>query len=107
MTPIEIVILIAAVALVAFTVIYNINKRKKGKIGCDCGGSDCGSCSGCGTKDNSDAESETENKENCPFCSSENDSDAENETENGIENGIENKENCPCCSSENETDGKD
>lgn len=39
MGPLEIVILICAIALVAFTVIYNIRKRKKG------GG--CAHCSGC------------------------------------------------------------
>ncbi|MDR1906497.1 MAG: hypothetical protein LBQ27_06285 [Clostridiales bacterium] len=37
MNAIEIIILISALALVAFTVLYNILKRKKGKS-CGCGG---------------------------------------------------------------------
>ena len=41
----EILILVAAVALVVFTVVYNLFRRKKGKNGC--GGSCGGGCSGC------------------------------------------------------------
>ncbi|MDR2091286.1 MAG: FeoB-associated Cys-rich membrane protein [Clostridiales bacterium] len=57
MESIEIIILIAAIALVAFTVIYNIVKRKKGKTGCGCGCPDCGgSCPSCGHAEEKDGE---------------------------------------------------
>ena len=44
-TAISIIAGVLAVALVAFTVIYNVRKRKKGK-GCNCTG-DCSKCSAC------------------------------------------------------------
>lgn len=42
---IEILVIIFAVALVAFTVVFNILRKRKGK-NC-CGGSGCSGCSGC------------------------------------------------------------
>ena len=44
---IEIVVIIFAVALVAFTVIYNVLRRKKGRNCCGGGCSGCSGCSGC------------------------------------------------------------
>lgn len=52
MEPIEIVILILAVALVVFTIVYNVMRRRKGKSSCGCdtgksGKSGCSSCPYC------------------------------------------------------------
>lgn len=46
MKPLEILIIVLAALLVAFTVGYNIYKKKKGKSSCGCAG-----CSGCAYKD--------------------------------------------------------
>jgi hypothetical protein len=43
MTAIEIVVMILAICLVLFTIIYNILHKIKGKGGCGCKGG----CSGC------------------------------------------------------------
>ena len=45
----EIILIIACVALVSFVAVRAIIRKKKGKVGCDCGCSDCphsGSCGG-------------------------------------------------------------
>ena len=49
MDPIEIVVLILAVALVVFTIVYNVVRRRKGKssCGCDSGKSGKSGCSRC------------------------------------------------------------
>jgi hypothetical protein len=48
MEPLEIIILIAAIALVLFTVVFNVRRRIKRKPGCGC---ECGSCPGCAERD--------------------------------------------------------
>lgn len=48
MKPLEIIILIGAIALVIFTVVINIVKKRKGKLPCGCDiGNDNSKCSGC------------------------------------------------------------
>lgn len=48
MEPVEIIVLVAAVGLVAFTIIFNIIRKRKGK-GC-CGCDSCPSAKHCGKK---------------------------------------------------------
>jgi len=51
MTPIEIIVIIAAVLIVGGVIVKSIIDRKKGKTSCGCDCSNCsGSCSCCGTK---------------------------------------------------------
>lgn len=47
MQPIEIIIVIAAVAVVAAVVIGRIVCKKRGGTGCGCDCADCGHCSAC------------------------------------------------------------
>lgn len=50
MEPLEIIILIGAIALVVFTVVFNIVRKLRGKSSCGCdskSSSDCGGCGGC------------------------------------------------------------
>jgi hypothetical protein len=49
MEPIDIIIFIAAVAIVAGVIVWSILRKKQGKpIGCDC--SSCDGCCGCPAK---------------------------------------------------------
>lgn len=49
MKPIDIIILIAAVAIVIGVIVWQIIRRKQGKVGC-CDSSSCSACSGrCGS----------------------------------------------------------
>lgn len=50
MQPIEIIVIILAVSLVSFTIIYNIIRRKQGKSSC---GGDCSKCSSCPNREES------------------------------------------------------
>ncbi len=45
MKAIEIIVLAAAIGIVAFTIIFNIVRRKKGKNCCGCDG--CSNCVNC------------------------------------------------------------
>lgn len=48
MKPIDIVIIVLAIAVVAGVVAYSVWKKKTGKGGCGCGCDGCGaSCNGC------------------------------------------------------------
>lgn len=47
MEPIEIIIIIAAIAIVAGVIVSAIVRKKKGKTGCDCGCSSCPHCVAC------------------------------------------------------------
>lgn len=53
MKPIDIIILVGAVVVVAGVVIAWIINRKKGKTSCGC---DCAHCSGCKTKAHNSAD---------------------------------------------------
>ncbi len=46
MQPIEIVVIIGAILLVVGSIIYNILKKKKGKVSSCCNGN-CNGCKGC------------------------------------------------------------
>ena len=55
MTPLEIGILVGAIALVVFTVAYNVVRKLRGRSGCGCATQDkkkdgacAGACSHCG-----------------------------------------------------------
>ncbi len=61
MKPIDIIILIAAIAIVGGVIAWQIIRKKQGKVGCcdcsssascsgHCGG--CGGCQGCSIKEN-------------------------------------------------------
>ncbi len=47
MKPIDMIILIGAITLVAFAITVAIVRKKKGKSGCGC---NCNGCSGCASK---------------------------------------------------------
>ncbi|MDR2046613.1 MAG: FeoB-associated Cys-rich membrane protein [Clostridiales bacterium] len=47
MEPAEIAVLAGAIALVAFTIAYNVIKRRKGKPSCGCSEAGCPNCRGC------------------------------------------------------------
>ena len=47
MDALAVIILIGAVALVAFTVVFNIVRKRKGKSSCGCSG--CNGCPSAGT----------------------------------------------------------
>lgn len=47
MKPLEIIILVGAIALVVFTIVFNIVRKKKGKTSCGCSTGACSSCKGC------------------------------------------------------------
>ena len=44
MQPIDIIILVAAIAVVGGVVVLSLWKKKKGKTGCGCGCNGCASC---------------------------------------------------------------
>lgn len=46
-TAISVVIAVAAVGIVVFTVVWHYVRKKQGKGGCDCGCSDCSACHMC------------------------------------------------------------
>ena len=67
MSPIEIVAIVFASALVIFTIAYNILRRKKGKTSCGCDApsksSGCSGCSGCAYSASCASFKKPENKE--------------------------------------------
>ena len=65
MNILEIVILVLAVSLVLFTVIYNIIRKLGGKSSCGCDvskkSSGCSGCAGCGHKNKNNNDNEKNN----------------------------------------------